>query len=172
MSHFSLPPDVSCQKQRLSDCWVYLFRHQVLGELGRIVLKGLPNGHCHVSSEIAGDPDDPMTEKRKNIFAPLSEQMTGILEAALGQGDLDDNMTPASPKSSKEVVECKYMPCERCGATATLLIFACDATAPGKFEDYARKMYHEYKRLDVPTWIIGPPIGLAGFETPSDILKV
>ena len=98
--------------------------------------------------------------------------MTSILESTLGSGELGGRTAPASPKSPAEVVECKYMPCERCGATVALLIFADDATDPGRFEDYAPKMYHEYKRLDVPTWIIGPPIGLAGFDTPSEILKV
>jgi hypothetical protein len=172
MSLFSLPPDISYHKQQLSDCWAYVFRHQALGELGRIVLKGLPNGHCHIASEVAGDPDDPMTQKRKDLFAPLSEQVTSILETTLGRGELGGHTAPVSPKSPEEIVECKYMPCNRCGETAALLIFAYDATDLGQFEDYARKMYHEYKRLDVPTWIIGPLIGLAGFETPSDVLKV
>ncbi len=162
MSHFSLPPDVSCHKQQRSDCWAYVFRHKTLGELGRIVLKGLPQGHCHVSSEVAGDLDDPMTKVRKDLFAPLSDQVTEVLESTLGRGKLGDYKTPARPKPPEEIVECKYMPCERCGATAALLIFADDATDPGQFEDYARKMYHEYKRRDVPTWIIGPPIGVGG----------
>lgn len=172
MSRFSLPPGVSFQKQQLADCWAYVFRHQTLGELGRIVLKGLPNGHCHVSSEAAGDPDDPMTQQRKDIFAPLSEQITGVLENTLGPGDLGGHTAPVSPKPLQEIVQCEYTPCERCGETAALLIFANDATDPGRFEDYARKMYHEYKRLDVPTWIIGPPLGVAGFQTPSNILQV
>jgi hypothetical protein len=41
------------------------------------------------------------------------------------------------------------------------------------FEDYARKMYHKYKELDVPTWIIGPPVGeLAESRTPTQVMKV
>jgi hypothetical protein len=47
------------------------------------------------------------------------------------------------------------MLCERCGATTALLIDANDATNSGRFEGEARKMYHEYKLHDVPTWIIG-----------------
>ena len=134
--------------------------------------EAIPNGHCHISSEVVGDPDDPMTQQRKDVFAPLSEQITGVLESTLGPVELDDHPAPPSQKSPQEIVECEYTPCERCGETAALLIYAHDATDPGRFEDYARKMYHEYKRLDVPTWIIGPPLGVAGFETPSDILKV
>lgn len=52
-------------------------------------------------------------------------------------------------------------------------IFADDAVELGFFEDYARKMYPQYKRLDVPTWIIGPPIGrLDESRTPTQVMKV
>jgi hypothetical protein len=36
------------------------------------------------------------------------------------------------------------MACERCGAVVAMLIFAPAATDPGRFEDYARKMYPQY----------------------------
>jgi hypothetical protein len=41
---FQLPPDVSFEKQRLPDAWAYVFRHRVLGELGRILLQELDDG--------------------------------------------------------------------------------------------------------------------------------
>jgi hypothetical protein len=44
---FRLPPDVSFEKQRLSGVWAYVFRHRVLGELGRILLQELDDGRCH-----------------------------------------------------------------------------------------------------------------------------
>jgi hypothetical protein len=54
-----------------------------------------------------------------------------------------------------------------------LLIFAPLATNPGRFEDYARKMYPQYTRLNVPTWIIGPASGDGSLiERPADVLKV
>ena len=54
-----------------------------------------------------------------------------------------------------------------------LLIFAPEVTDPGHFEDYARKMYPESTRLDVPTWIIGPALGDGPLEArPADILPV
>jgi hypothetical protein len=40
-----------------------------------------------------------------------------------------------------------------------MLIFAPQATDAGGFEDYARKMYPEFTRLNLPTWIIGPAWG-------------
>jgi len=47
------------------------------------------------------------------------------------------------------------------------------ATDPGRFEDYARKMYPQYNRLNVPTWIIGPALGEGPFiDRPADVLKV
>ena len=54
-----------------------------------------------------------------------------------------------------------------------MLIFAPVATDPGRFEDYARKMYPQYARLNVPTWIIGPALGAGPLlERPADVLKV
>ena len=43
------------------------------------------------------------------------------------------------------------------GGVVAMLIFAPEATDPGRFEDYARKMYPEYY-LNVLTWIIGPAL--------------
>ncbi len=60
--------------------------------------------------------------------------------------------------------------CERCGRMVAMLIFAPQATDPGGFEDYARKMYPEYTRLDLPTWIIGPALGDGPLiDRPADI---
>ena len=54
-----------------------------------------------------------------------------------------------------------------------VLIFAPAATDAGRFEDYARKMYPQYSRLNVPTWIIGPALGAGPLmERPADALKV
>jgi len=54
-----------------------------------------------------------------------------------------------------------------------MLIFAPKATDPGRFEDCARKMYPQYNRFNVPTWIIGPALGEGPLiEHPTDVLKV
>ncbi len=39
-----------------------------------------------------------------------------------------------------------------------LLIFTDDAKDHGGIEDYARMMYPKVVELNVPTWVIGPPI--------------
>ncbi|MGH9396900.1 MAG: hypothetical protein ACRD18_08640 [Terriglobia bacterium] len=65
------------------------------------------------------------------------------------------------------------MQCERCNAVVAMLIFAPKATDPGHFEDYARKMYPEYTRLNLPAWIIGPALGDGPLmDRPADILKI
>jgi hypothetical protein len=54
-----------------------------------------------------------------------------------------------------------------------MLIFAPVATGAGRFEGYARKMYPQYARLNVPAWIIGPALGAGALmERPADVLKV
>ena len=65
------------------------------------------------------------------------------------------------------------MQCERCGANVALLIFADDAADRGGLEDYARLMYPKVVELNVPTWVIGPPIeSEPSPESPADILKI
>lgn len=47
------------------------------------------------------------------------------------------------------------------------------ATYPGRFEDYARLMYPEYTRLNLPTWIICPALGSGPMmDRPAEIWKV
>jgi len=171
--NISMPPGVSFRKEALQRNPNYIFRHFELGDLGRIVVQGLPNGHCRLSCEVAGDPDDPMIAVRKEIFAPLSEQVTNVMEDLLGKGSLNGAIPQSSPESNTEVVESKLIPCGCCGESAALLIFADDATTPGDFEDCGRKMYCKYKELDVPAWIICPPVGeLAESGTSTQVMKV
>jgi len=54
-----------------------------------------------------------------------------------------------------------------------MLIFAPGASDDGHYENYARKMYPEYARLNVQTWIIGPALGTGPMiDRPAEILKV
>jgi hypothetical protein len=172
---FQLPADVSFEKRRLCDAWAYVFRHRVLGELGRILLQEFGDGRCHLSCEAVGDPADPMTARRIAIFQPLALALTCQMEAAMGATPEDAGRLepPPRPAQAKEVIESKLIPCERCGAVVAMLIFAPAATDAGRFEDYARKMYLQYSRLNVPTWIIGPALGAGPLiERPADVLKV
>ena len=65
------------------------------------------------------------------------------------------------------------MQCQRCNANVALLIFAEHAKERGELEDYVRLMYPKIVELNVPSWVIGPPIDSPSSpESPADILKV
>jgi hypothetical protein len=157
---FELPPDVSFRKQRLNDGWAYVFRHRALGELGRILVQDTGDGHSRISCEVVGDPADPMTAKRGDIFKPLGLDLAGRLEAITSTiPESQAAPPPPSPPGARDVIESRLIPCDHCGTPVALLIFAPEAIDPGQFEDYARRMYAEYARLNVATWIIGPALG-------------
>ncbi len=174
-SGFQLPPDVSFSKEQLSYGWAYVFRHKTLGYLGRIVLQGRSDGQTHAISEVAGDPDDPMTAKRAAIFTPLSTALTRQLDIATGGTGQGREAAPPPPRppEPQQVVESKHIQCERCDAIVAFLIFADDATDPGGLEDVARLMHAQVKAFNVPTWVIVPPTGSEPLpERPADILQI
>jgi hypothetical protein len=71
---FSLPPEITFAKERIGDQWVYTFRHKDLGNIGRIRLKGSAGGNTMINLDVIGDPSDPMTAKRREIFEPIGDQ--------------------------------------------------------------------------------------------------
>ena len=176
LAGFRLPPGVSITKQTVSDGWAYLFRHHSLGQLGRIVLRETADGRTYISCEVAGDAHDPMTAQRLAVFQPLSLKITQLMgggSSELRDGGWAEPPQALPPEPSTEVVESKLISCERCGVKLAMLIFARGATDAGRFEDYARKMYSEYARLNVQTWIIGPALGGGPLmERPADMLKI
>lgn len=173
--NFSLPPEVTVQSQMLNDGKVYQFRHQTLGLLGRIILRGSPGGQCHISSEVAGDPNDPMTETRSQIFEPLSQQLAATLEAVVGKGQRTGVRQPVkkvSPAPPKEKITSEQIRCPRCGEVAALLIIANHAREVAEMEDCAQKISSVYEELDVVTWIIGAPVGTLKGDPVAPILRV
>ena len=153
----------------------YVFRDKAIGELGRILVQDRGPGQCQISCEVVGDPSDPMTVVRAGIFKPLGKKLSDLLEMQIGSVPDSEQRgsAPASPPDTGEGIEGKLMQCERCGASAAMLIFAPGATEPARFEDYARLMYPEYTRLNLPTWIVGPSLGGGPLEDrPADILQV
>ena len=171
---FRLPPDISVRKERLSDTWVYVFRHTQLGNLGRIVLQGRPDGRTNAICEVAGDADDLMTAERAAVFEPLGIELTRQLDMATGGTGEDQSVSSLpGPSASPKRVASKLMQCERCGANVALLIFADDDADRGGLEDCARLMYSKVVELNIPTWVIGPPIeSEPSPESPADILKI
>src|SRR5438132_1402050 len=80
-SDFRLPRGVSMHKELLPSGWAYVLRHKELGLLGRLILHGLPSGHCQVSCEVAGDPADPLTAQRRAVLEPVTTALVRRLEA-------------------------------------------------------------------------------------------
>ena len=137
-----LPPGVSSQKERHASGWVYVFRHTELGQLGRILLQGRADGQTQVTSELAGEPDDPMTQKRAAIFKPLALELTKRMGAVLGDaGSGGWGDPPPRPPGTPITIPCEHVRCERCQAHVAMLIFAEQATDQGGLEDAARLMY-------------------------------
>ena len=152
----------------------FVFRHRLLGDVGRVVARDTGDGRTHISYEVVGDPANPKTAERAAIFQPLGMELARQMEAMIGPAAdaLPVNLPPRPPEP-KELVESRLIPCEHCGAMAAMLIFAPGARDAGGFEDYARKVYPEYTRLDLPTWIIGPALGRGPLmDRPADILKI
>ena len=165
---FKLPKDITVEKSMLpTGGWEYKFRHDKYGNLGRILLQGVGD-QTHISCEVAGEPDDPMTKKREKILKPLSIELADTMEMLTGKGR--PVPPPSRPPGQEEVVAAKIMQCLQCEANVAMLIFADDNDI-GSIEDAARLMYHKYSELDIPTWIIGPMEGDSP-HYPADILKV
>ena len=163
---FRLPPDITTSKTRVQDQWIYTFRYKEIGELGRIRLNGI-DGQTYINFETIGDPDDPMTTKRHLIFEPLGKEIAAQMEMVLGSGVADRS----PPPEEKILVKSKMLQCVRCNAFVAMLIFAEDAKAPDRLEDYARLMYLNCSKANLPTWIIGAPLENT-LNAPAYILKV
>lgn len=168
-----LPPGVSVQKDHHATGWVYVFRHTELGQLGRLLLQGRADGQTQVTSELAGEPDDPMTQKRAAIFKPLALQLTERMGAILGNESRETwGDPPPRPPSAPITIPCEHIRCDTCQAHVALLIFA-QATEQGGLEDAARLMSPTMRELNVPTWVVGAQIGTEPLpERPAPIMQV
>jgi hypothetical protein len=165
---------MSIAKESIGDGAAYVFRHHELGLLGRIVVQDITGGQCLVSLEVAGDPEDPMTDRRMTIFEPVAKDLVGRLELHRGRVEhVLGTSPPVTPPDVGELVESKLIPCElvRCWCGPADL---CPwRHRPGRFEDDARRMYKQVVQMDVPTYVIGPALGDGPMtERPADILKI
>ena len=177
---FELPAEVTMSKRLTPHGTAYVFRHHVLGQLGRVVLKDRPTGGCNVTCEVAGDPADPMTARRLEIFEPIGlgivRQLGGDAHPRLGASTPFRQRTP----EPAGIAESKALLCDRCEAVVALLVFAPEAAGGGEsghLEDVARLMYPHYSELGVPTWIIGPAAlndiqSRPPEDVPSNVLQV
>lgn len=148
-----LPKDVAMHKDLTLDGNVaFVFRHKQLGELGKMIIVPQANGQTRWDSCITGDPDDPMTNKRRAIIEPLFKALCQRADELFGS-------SPAQPSTyrqqeEKHLVKSIVMPCEKCGAVTAMLIMS-GADTEDELEDHARIMFAKVKELNVPTWVLG-----------------
>lgn len=152
---FTLPPNIKSQKQLTpSGNWSYVFRHDELGELGRILVLPHTNGiQTQLTAEVSGSPDDPLTKKRRLILEPIAKKLMDSMAGICGDGEgkLESYVSP----QEQHIIKSMIYPCEVCRAITAFLIFAPDTDTQGRLEDYARLMYAKIQELKVPTWVVG-----------------
>jgi hypothetical protein len=166
---FNLPPEITFKKTRIQDQWVYTFRHKELGNIGRIRLKGIGT-NTMINLDVIGDPSDPMTARRREIFEPIGMGIANQMESIVGEGTEEPVPTPL-PTQDKTLVKSQIMQCVKCEAYVAMLIFADNALTPDRLEDYAQMMYPNYSRMGLPTWIIGSPLN-SSMDASAYFLKV
>lgn len=151
---FSLPEGVTMQKTILPDGrFAYIFRHNKLGDLGRMLILPHSSGQSQFLFEAAGEPDDPMTEKRKAILMPISENILSKMAAICGQGVGEPE--PFETHKEQRQIPVKIMQCKKCDMPVAQMIIAIDANTQDGLEDYARIAYPKLKELNVPAWVVG-----------------
>jgi len=153
-SGFSLPEKVSHEKTLLpNNIAAYVFRHDDIGELGRLLILPHSSGQSQFTCEVVGDPDDPMTAKRRAILEPITRELMAKMEALCGTSNAASE--PYTVEKKNQLVKSDIMPCNKCGQATAMLVAAPEAETTGVLEDYARKMYNKIQEVNVPTWIIG-----------------
>ncbi len=167
---FRLPPNITVIKQTMLTGMEYVFRDIEFGEIGRLAVEGTATGETQITSEVSGEPTDPMTKRRRETFEPIAKELMSVFEKRTGKGR--EAPLPVRKPQALGKIACKEIPCAICGKMVAFLIFADKATDRGHFEDYARLMYEHYARHNVPTYIIGPELGDGPMNYRADILKV
>lgn len=167
---FSLPPEITFTKTRIQDQWIFTFRHKDFGDIGRIRLKETGGGNTMINLDVIGDPNDPMTARRREIFEPIGMRIANQMESVVVSGTEKPVPSP-QPTQEKTLVRSQIMQCAKCDAYVAMLIFADNAWTPDRLEDYARMMYSNYSEMGLPTWIIGSPLNNS-VDAPAYFLKV
>jgi hypothetical protein len=159
-------------KELLPDGAMYIFRHGTLGTLGRIRIQERATGGSHLVCEVAGDPNDPNTARRAELFEPLGRSIAALLptdtEALARREPL-----PGAPHDSGQWIRSERICCVECGKPVAYVTFAVDATDPGGFEDHARRLYAQHAQWNLPAWIVGPVRGPSARDLGiADVLQV
>jgi hypothetical protein len=80
-SSFHLPADVRCHRELGPAGMAYVFDHDKLGHLGRILVLPHGSGQTELRCELFGsDPDDPAAVERKAVFEPIARDLITAME--------------------------------------------------------------------------------------------
>lgn len=151
---FSLPPNVTSEKTLLpSGQLAYIFRHDQIAQIGRLMFLPHSSGQTQCAFEVSGEQDDPMTHKRREIFEPIAKEISRTMEMACGAGA--GLPKPYQVEKEAAQVRFKVMSCETCGKPAAVMVIANDANSPDELEDHARLSFSKIKEWNAPTWVVG-----------------
>ncbi len=153
-SGFDLPKEITSEKEILPDGnMAYVFSHDSLGQLGRLIILPHPSGQAQINYEVSGSPDDPLTQKRTEIITPIFKKIIDQMDAILGSSDQPVQSGPTSKKTNK--IKSMVFPCDDCNAPVAILLYA-ESNTNAAIEDVARLMFDNLDKVDVPAWIMGP----------------
>jgi hypothetical protein len=73
------------------------------GNIGRIRLKGTGN-NTTINLDVIGEPNDPMTARRREVFEPIGMRIANQMESIVGRGSEKPVPTP-QPIQEKTLVQ-------------------------------------------------------------------
>ena len=151
--NISLPEDVTCHRElQPNGKPFYLFKHVELGTLGRMFIMGNGN-ESQLMFDVMGEEDDPLTEKKKNLFLPITHMISEQMEKGLGAGK--GTVKPMILPSNVRSIKAEHITCKTCHALVAVIVYAEEATTAAELIDHATFFHKKAKELNVPTWVLG-----------------
>ncbi len=151
---FQLPPEITQSKVITQEGNVaYIFDHDLLGELGRLVLLDI-NGQTRIDTVLSTRGSNLEQKKRADIFLPLAEKLNALFNNALGLKEPSEKIIP-HPSLDSGVIQSQVFPCNTCGSPSMMMVHASDANNANALKQYYLAMKDKIMQMAVPTWIVG-----------------
>ena len=151
---FQLPPEITQSKVITQEGNVaYVFDHDLLGELGRLVIVGI-NGQTRVDTVLSTKGSNLEQKRRADIFLPLAKKLNAIFNNALGLKKPPEKIIP-HPGLNSGVIQSQVFPCNTCGSPSMTMVHAIDANTTNALKQYYLVMKDKIMQMGVPTWIVG-----------------
>ncbi len=155
----TLPPGIRSVRKVMPDGIPYYdFHDDWLGLLGAVIVRpDHTTGRSQMDATLAPTaPDDPLAAQREARFTVVVDAISQAIAAKYGPSD--PTRTPSMPPPEirdRAVVGSKIMPCLRCGAFKSHLVFAPGAVTTGDLETQARRLHAKIVEVGLPTWVVG-----------------